>query len=65
MTLTEQLTQANAQAIDAHEKAAAIALELLVALVELGKVHKAYTLRLQIDYHNSVVKKLKHGQFDA
>jgi len=64
MTLTEQLTQANAQAIDAHEKAAAIALELLTALVELGKVHKAYTLRLQIDYHNSVIETLQHGQYE-
>lgn len=63
MNLTEQLAQANQQAIDAHKRAAAIALELLTALMELGKVYEAAQFRFQIDYHNSVVETLQHGQF--
>jgi len=64
MNLTEQLEQANEQAVAAHKQAAKIALELMVALDELGKVYECYKLRVQIDYHNSVIKVLQHGQFE-
>ena len=63
MNLTEQLAQANEQAIVAHRQAAAIAHELMVALNELGKVYECYKLRVQIDYHNSVVETLERGEF--
>lgn len=65
MNLTQQLWLANEQAIIAHKKAAAIAHELLTALVELNKVHDAYVLRMQIDYHEGVVKTLQAGEFGA
>lgn len=64
MNLTEQLAQANEQAIAAHEQAAVIALELMVALNELGKVFECYKLRVQIDYHNDVIKVLESNKFD-
>lgn len=64
MNLTEQLAQANEQAIVAHKQAAEIAHELMVALNKLGKVYKCYQLRVQIDYHNGVVATLQHGQFN-
>ena len=64
MNLTEQLEQANEQAIIAHKQAAKVAYESMVALNELGKVFECYKLRVQIDYHNSVIKVLQHGQFE-
>jgi len=64
VNLTDQLEQANMQAIVAHRDAAAIAHELMVALNELGKVYECYKLRVQIDYHNSVVEKLESNTFD-
>ena len=63
MNLTEQLEQANEQAIIAHKQAAKVAYESMVALNELGKVFECYKLRVQIDYHNSVVAAIENAEY--
>lgn len=65
MNLTQQLKQANSEAIEAHRKAAKVAQELLTALAEIGNVHGAYLLRVQIDWHTSAIVALEHGEFGA
>ena len=63
MNLTQKLAKANSEAMDAHKQAMEAAQELLTALVEIGKVHDAYVLRVQIDWHKAAIDAMEHGEF--
>lgn len=64
MNLMQQLDKANEDAIQAHKQAMKKLLELITVLVETGSIMQACELRVQLDYHQSVVDTIERSEYD-